>query len=428
MAFKVAIIGAGPSGTLLARLLLNSPQQKALAPEDRISVTIFEAETTPNFRSQGGTLDLHEKTGLAAMKTAGLFDEFEKHARYDGEAMQWADKKMLCYVKFGASSKKSTTGRPEIDRPVLRAMLYHSLPEGTVKWNHKLTGVSRTADDRTLTFANGKTETGFDLIVGGDGAWSKIRPLVTDIMPFYSGVSGYAFRIPDAEQNTPELYKLVNRGNLFAYSDHKSITAQQMGDGSLNIGTWGLAPADWREKCGYDVQNGAAVKEATLEQYRDWDPRLLSLLKNAEDEVIPRDFYMLPIGNRWEHVPGLTLVGDAAHLMTPFAGEGVNLAFEDSMKLGEAILAAASSSSTQNPQQVLDEKVADFEQDMFRRAKITQQLTYDMMTIGFRTPGFPRNGLEKFMLRAMEDEMGWWGTLVLTPVVYTWFFLFRLIW
>lgn len=50
MPFKIAIIGAGPAGCALARLLQQSDHQ--------IDVTIFESEASPNFRSQGGTLDL----------------------------------------------------------------------------------------------------------------------------------------------------------------------------------------------------------------------------------------------------------------------------------------------------------------------------------------------------------------------------------
>lgn len=160
MVFRIAICGAGPAGCMLARLLLQSDQQ--------IYVTIFELEASLNFRSQGGTLDLHEETGQKAVKRADLFDEFQKFARYDGEAIKLADKNMLCYIKMGASKSGSTTGRPEIDRPKLREILYNSLPQGIVQWSKKLV---RIDEENALHFADGTSHRGFDLIVGADGAW-----------------------------------------------------------------------------------------------------------------------------------------------------------------------------------------------------------------------------------------------------------------
>ncbi|KAF7186852.1 Monooxygenase asqM [Pseudocercospora fuligena] len=334
MPYNIAIVGAGPAGSVLARLLLNSDKQ--------IKVTIFEAEAGIDFRSQGGSLDLHEKTGQAALKAAGLFDEFLKWARYDGEAMKIADKKLLCYIKQGAAKKGSvsSTGRPEIDRPKLRELLFNSLPAGTVQWNKKLRKVD---DSLTLHFADGSTQSGFDLIVGADGAWSKVRPLLSNVQPYYSGIAGHQMIISDAEKNAPDLYEMVNRGSLFSFSDSKSIMSQQMGDGCINVSTWS----------------------------------------------------------------------------TPFAGEGVNLAFADAMKLAELIISAASTTEQSSDQKdTLDKNVKTFEQDMFKRATETQQLTV----------GAPRKGIEKYILRAVSGELGTLVTnIVLAPIVYTWFFFFKLI-
>lgn len=304
MPLKIAIIGAGPSGCLLARLLHQS--------KENIIVSIFESESSLNFRSQGGTLDLHEKTGQAALKKAGLFDEFLKYARYDGEAFKIADKNLLCYVKMAGSKpdSKSGSGRPEIDRPQLRKLLFESLPEGAVQWNKKLAHVDET---NVLHFADGTSQGEFDLIVGADGAWSKVRPLVSDAKPHYSGIAGHSWYIPDAERRVPELHAVVNRGSVFAFSDGKSIMAQQMGDGGINIGTWSVRSSDWQSS--YDVRDATAVKAAAREEYADWDSRLVALTQEAEDSSIaPRDLFMLPIGHSWKHVPGVTLIGDAAHL------------------------------------------------------------------------------------------------------------------
>lgn len=179
-------------------------------------------------------------------------------------------------------------------------------------WSHKLQHVD---ENLALHFANGNVEKGFDLIVGADGAWSHVRPLVSDAKPFYSGIGGHSLRIPDAATTHPELSKIVNRGTIFAYANQKTIISQQMGDGSLNVYAWSARPEDWQKTCGYDIHDAKAVREACKKEYADWNPKLLAFTQVAEDDVVPRNLYMLPIGHRWEHVKGVTLIGDAAHVM-----------------------------------------------------------------------------------------------------------------
>src|SRR5580692_1600582 len=82
---KIAIIGAGPAGLTLARLLHVS--------EVKVDVTLYELDVSSTSRpDQGGTLDLHTDTGLAAIRKCGLWDSFRKYARYDGAELIIADK------------------------------------------------------------------------------------------------------------------------------------------------------------------------------------------------------------------------------------------------------------------------------------------------------------------------------------------------
>ena len=164
---KIGIVGAGPAGCTLGRLLLNEPG---------IDVTIFEGEKDRSVRAQGGTLDLHTGTGQQALKEAGLYEEFLKCARFDGEALAVVDKTKAAVLKLAGSSKTTSWGRPEIDRTELRRILIESLPEGIIRWGKRLRSVD--AEDLTLQFDDG-TEKGFDLLVGADGAWSKVRPLLS---------------------------------------------------------------------------------------------------------------------------------------------------------------------------------------------------------------------------------------------------------
>jgi 2-polyprenyl-6-methoxyphenol hydroxylase-like FAD-dependent oxidoreductase len=341
-----------------------------------IPVTVFEGDTSPNYRSQGGTLDLHPKTGLAAVKAGNLFDEFKKLGRYDGDYYLMTDKDCKPFIEFGPS-KGGFNQRPEIDRADLRKMLTESLPEGVIKWGHHLKGVE---DGGKLVFEHG-VESGFDLIIGCEGAWSKVRNYVTDVKPTYSGIGYTAFDVLEAKETAPELNTLINGGNVFAFAEGKQLAAQQMGDGSVSVGWASVRPEDWMETCGYDPHNLEAARKAVLEDMPSWSPKLRDAIeKVGGSKCQPRNFYKLPVGWRWEHRRGATIIGDAAHLMTPFAGVGVNLALDDARKLGAAIVKAVQSNKGLDE---LDRQVEVFEKEMFPRMEKYQRLTNDVTQLWF---------------------------------------------
>jgi 2-polyprenyl-6-methoxyphenol hydroxylase-like FAD-dependent oxidoreductase len=409
---KIAIIGAGPGGCMLARLLHLR----------NIPCTIYEAEQSINYRSQGGTLDLRTNTGLAAVKEAGLYDEFLKNARFDGEYLLVTDKKLTTWMKRPAGSpdkKNNTMEAPEIDRKVLRKMLADSLPDGIVRWGYKLL---RVDEDFSLHFANGTVESGFDLIVGADGAWSKVRNLVTSQKPYYCGIGGYAISIPDAERSAPDAYKLVNRGSVFAYSDMKHINGQQLGDGSLKISVYSQRNEDWMTTSGFDVNDLTAVKKAIREEFHDWDPKLLDFVDKSETNLRSYNLYMLPVGFRPEHKKGITLLGDAAHLMSPFAGIGVNTAFYDAVLLANAISASIQSGDPDD----LDSYIVKYEDDMYTFAKDGQQLTWETMNDMLLTPGAPRTTIESWMMRFIRQEFPKWTHPLMAILVYGGFFIYKL--
>ena len=396
---KVAIVGGGPAGCTLARLLVRAS----------IPVTVFEGEASISVRPQGGTLGLHSESGIKALREAGIYEEFTKYASYDGEALMVTDKKLKSYLKLGGKPDKSSShGKPVIDRARLRELLVESLPQDTIRWNCRLRRLD--PDDLSLHFDHG-VERGFDLVVGADGAWSKVRPLLTDVTPEYVGLGGFDLLVAKPEERYPHLHNLVNRGTVFAFSDGKAIFGQQKGDGSIIVSAYGAREENWKRTCGYPVDDGGAVKRAIEQDVADWAEPLVELVQAAEEkDIIPRSIYTLPVGHRWEHHPRTTLIGDAAHLMTPYAGAGTDAALVDAMDLAHTII---EHSKAEDSLESLDAGVKNFEQDMFVRAAQVQDHSNTNMELMFFTPGAPFTTIHKWVRNAFGRS---WRVKVFMPL------------
>lgn len=321
---SVTIVGAGLSGLVLARIL----------QLHGIPSTVYEGDASPQARKQGGSLDMHEESGQWALRECGLHERFRALTHPQGEAMRVLDKTGRAHIDEPA--KEGGGDRPEIERTDLRDLLIDSLDPGTIVWGHKVTAVRTLEGGRhELTFAGGAT-TSTDLLVGADGTWSKLRPLLTDAKPEYSGISYLELHVTDVAEHHPDLAAFVGPGIMFALSDNKAL----MGHGGrhLHFGASLRVPRDWIADSGVDWSDPAAAREALLTEFADWSTQLTDLIRDCDDEIIPRLIYALPIGLSWQRVPGVTLVGDAAHVMSPYAGEGANLAMQDAAELALALV------------------------------------------------------------------------------------------
>ncbi|MGY5014933.1 FAD-dependent oxidoreductase [Streptomyces sp. 900105755] len=343
---RISIIGAGPGGLTCARIL----------QRHGIAVTVYDRDTGPDARDQGGTLDLHADNGQIALREAGLLDEFFKLSRPEGQEMRRMDPTGV--ITSHHIPEPDELFKPEIDRGRLRDLLLNSLQPGTVRWGHGLDRVGGPAEGpRLLHFTDGTTaET--DLVVGADGAFSRVRPAVSPAVPGYSGISFLEAWFSDVEARHPGIAELVGQGGAHAADGERGMFAQRNGDDHVRVYLIQRVPADWITASGLTPKDTDAVRARLLERYAHWAPRMKQLITDNDGPYVDRPIFALPVPHTWQHDPTVTLLGDAAHLMPPL-GVGVNLAMLDASDLALALANAAT----------VDDALHDYEKTMLPRSE-----------------------------------------------------------
>ncbi|MGD6747912.1 FAD-dependent oxidoreductase [Streptomyces sp. BH106] len=351
----VTIIGAGLGGLTLARVLhLHG-----------IPATVHEAEPSPTARAQGGLLDIHDYNGQLALEAADLMDEFRALVLEGHEAMRILEPDGTVLFE---KDDDGTGGRPEVYRGELRQILLDSLPADTVRWGHKVSGV-RTLDAgrHEVTFADGSTVV-TDLLVGADGAWSRVRPLLSAATPAYSGKSVVETYLHESDTRHPATAKAVGGGMMISLKPGRELFAHRERGGTLHAYVGLEEPLEWFDAIDF---TDAAATERIAAEFHGWAPELTALITEADGAPTLRRLYTLPTGHRWERVPGVTLLGDAAHLAPP-NGEGANLAMVDGAELAQALAA--------HPGDV-EAALAAYEQAMFVRTAETHGADADDHTL-----------------------------------------------
>lgn len=318
-----------------------------------IASVVYEAEPDAESRTQGGQLDIHDHNGQIALEAAGLTDAFRSIIHRGAEAMRVLDRDGAVLFE---NADDGAGKRPEVLRGDLRRILLESLPEGTVRWGRKVANVSSLGSGRhELVFVDGSTVR-TDVLVGADGAWSKVRPLLSDAVPEYTGVTFIETYLHDVDRRHPSAAATVGAGAMYATAPGCAVFVHREAGNVLHTYTGLKRPVEWFAEIDFSDAAGAIRRIAA--EFEGWAPALTTLVTDGDTPPTPRMHHTLPVGHRWDRVPGVTLVGDAAHLMPP-SGEGANLAMLEGAELANAL--------AKHPNDI-EAALALYEEPMFARA------------------------------------------------------------
>lgn len=368
---KVAIIGGGMGGLVLARLL----------QLQNINATVYERDLNSDVRVQGSPLDLHEDSGLRAMKKADLLNKFYENIRPNASKARIVNQNFELKfdehaIQKNVSKENSENNqdslqdiskpRPEIDRSVLRNILLDSLLPESIIWDGQFISMEKENEGWRVHFKNGKNIYA-DLVIAADGANSKVRPYISTEKSIYSGITMIEGTIYNAKENAPHLFEFSKGGKVLAFGNQQTIMYGTKGDGSMMFLLSSKTPENWIAKNDLDFKDNLKIFEWFKEVYKDWSSEWHELFKSKELYFIPRPQYYFPFNQSWKTKKNVTMIGDAAHKMPPFAGKGANLALLDAVELADCL--------TNNQFSDMKTAISHFEKRMLERAAIALENT-----------------------------------------------------
>jgi len=362
----VAVIGAGPVGLTIAGLL----QQKG------IRVTVFERDKDAQARIWGGTLDLDKESGQKALMKLGLLERYFALAKPMGRTLADQHGNVLFSNRPNAENQYD---HPEISRNDLRTILMESLASDTVLWDRKFTGLE-VYQGRWLLHFEGQPHLVVDLVIGANGGMSKVRPYVTDTQVEETGTYIIQGEVAEPELSCPAFYQLCGGNILMSSYKGNLLVANPGNHGALGYGITFQTPHDWINGHGLDFKNLDQIRMYLSERFVEWDQRYHQLF-NATSFFVGLPTRKVPLDKPWNSNRPLpiTLIGDAAHLMPPFAGKGVNTGLIDACVLAENL----TNGDYKTPQAAIQ----NYEQRMFDYASGAQRASSEN-ELEIRQPDF----------------------------------------
>lgn len=359
---KIAIVGGGPGGLTVAKLL----QLKGA------DVSVYERDLNKDARVQGSPLDLHDESGMAAITKANLLAAFKANFLPRADRMKVMNEQAAIFFSDHETKLTENFGhehfRPEIDRGALRKILMESLQPETVVWNSHFISMDKRNEGWLLHFKNGHSVYA-DIVIAADGANSKIRPYITSIKAFYSGITMLEGNIYNAKITVPTITALLNGGKIMAFGNGKDLLMGQKGNGEIGFYASFKAEENWAANSGLNFSDKKQLLAWFKENYAEWSNVWHELFENAETPFVPRPIYCMPLDQSWESLSNVTMIGDAAHVMPPFAGEGVNMAMLDALELSECL--------TNAEYTTIPEAIYFYETNMRKRASLMAKESLD---------------------------------------------------
>jgi 2-polyprenyl-6-methoxyphenol hydroxylase-like FAD-dependent oxidoreductase len=305
---KAIIIGGGIGGMTAAIALKQAG----------IDVAVYEQ--APELREVGSGLPLWTNA-LRALQKLGLVDEIVKlgESVTAGSITTW-NGKILADLRTEELLKRLGTINMVVHRAELLAALLEALGVEHVHLGSVCTGCSQNTQSVFAHFADGSEVQG-DMLIGADGLHSTIRSqLFGVIKPEYVGYTCWR-----------GLAHIPRRGlETYAWGKGYQLGITPMTKERAYWFAQRYMPQAMKDKaCGR--------KNEVLEMFHDWhDPIPAVIEATAEKDILRNDIYELPLLHKWSR-GRITLLGDAAHAMTPNLGQGACQAIEDGVALGACL-------------------------------------------------------------------------------------------